>query len=269
MTAPVQHTGTRSVRQPNSRSVARPCTPPCVPTTSPRFPCPDLERRSPCFRRETRNVNVKVNDRRALRWAPTSTPSTLAGNGLRHHPPSKLKSNLRPPASRWAPKDARKANGGLGECYSERETRAPVWVVVGDTVIAAELVGLSDAERAGAEANPDVVELWLDDGVAPNGASGRAFGTGSVHGFDLTFCAPKSVSLLRGVAGEDVIDKAVAQAHSTALREALEYLAQHAGYARVHNRRRVKRTWRACRGWWPWHIGMRRVAREIHTCIPT
>jgi conjugative relaxase-like TrwC/TraI family protein len=138
-------------------------------------------------------------------------------------------------AAGQAARDARKANGGLGEYYSESETRAPVWVVVGDTAKAANLVGLSDAERAGAEADPDVAARWLDDGVAPNGASGRAFGTGSVHGFDLTFCAPKSVSVLRGVTGGDVVNKAVAQAHSTALREALEYLAQHAGYTRIHN----------------------------------
>jgi conjugative relaxase-like TrwC/TraI family protein len=111
----------------------------------------------------------------------------------------------------------------------------PVWVLVGDTATAAKLVGLGDAERAGAEADTDVAARWLDDGKGPNGASGRALTTGSVHGFDLTFSAPKSVSLARGVAGGDVVDKAVAQAHSTAVREPMEYLAQHAGYTRVHN----------------------------------
>jgi hypothetical protein len=48
-------------------------------------------------------------------------------------------------AASHAAKDARMANGGLGEYYSESETRAPVWVVVGDSVKAAKLVGLSDA----------------------------------------------------------------------------------------------------------------------------
>jgi len=56
-----------------------------------------------------------------------------------------------------------------------------------------------------------------------------------VHGFDLTFCAPKSVSLIRALRGDDVADKAVIDAHATALAEAMEYLAQHAGYTRVHN----------------------------------
>ena len=51
-------------------------------------------------------------------------------------------------AAGTAAKCARKANGGLSEYYSEGDTRAPVWVVVGDTGKAAKLVGLSDAEGA-------------------------------------------------------------------------------------------------------------------------
>lgn len=76
---------------------------------------------------------------------------------------------------------------------------------------------------------------WLDDGVTPNGAHGRAFGERGVHGFDLTFCAPKSVSLVRVLRTDDVVAKAIADAHTTALSEAMEYLAAHAGYTRVHN----------------------------------
>src|ERR1700739_4571565 len=102
-----------------------------------------------------------------------------------------------------AARDAARANGGLGEYYSERDTRAPVWMCVGDTKTAAELVGLSDADRAGGQANRDAVARWLDDGIAPNGARGRAFSDRDNHGFDLTFCAPKSVSVLRGL-GERV-----------------------------------------------------------------
>ena len=59
-------------------------------------------------------------------------------------------------------------------------------------------------QRAGGEADPEVVARWLDDGVAPNGECGRAFGERAMHGFDLTFCAPKSVSLIRAVRGDDV-----------------------------------------------------------------
>jgi hypothetical protein len=38
-----------------------------------------------------------------------------------------------------------------------------------------------------------------------------------VHGFDLTFCAPKSVSLVRLLRTDDVVAKAVADAHTTVL----------------------------------------------------
>lgn len=131
--------------------------------------------------------------------------------------------------------DAQKASGGLGEYYTEHDTRTPVWLCAGDTRRAAELVGLSDLERAGGEADPDVVENWLVGGKAPNGASGRGFREGSVHGFDLTFCAPKSVSLIRAIRADDVTDKAIADAHATAISKAMENLATHAGYTRVHN----------------------------------
>lgn len=40
-----------------------------------------------------------------------------------------------------AVKDARKAGGGLGEYYTEHDTRTPVWLCAGDTRTAAELVG--------------------------------------------------------------------------------------------------------------------------------
>jgi TrwC relaxase len=56
-----------------------------------------------------------------------------------------------------------------------------------------------------------------------------------VHGFDLTFCAPKSVSLVRALRTDDVVAKAIADGHTTALSEAMKYLAAHAGYTRVHN----------------------------------
>lgn len=134
-----------------------------------------------------------------------------------------------------AARNAQRANGGLGEYYAEGDTRAPVWVCAGDGRAAAELVGLGDAARAGGEADTGVVGRWLDEGVAPSGECGRALGKGSVHGFDLTFCAPKSVSLLRALHPNDVTQKAVVNAHTAALGEALEYLAEHAGYTRVHN----------------------------------
>jgi conjugative relaxase-like TrwC/TraI family protein len=60
-------------------------------------------------------------------------------------------------------------------------------------------------------------------------------GARGVHGFDLTFAAPKSASLVRVLRGDDVVQKAVADAHTTAISEAMEYQSQHAGYTRIHN----------------------------------
>ena len=138
-------------------------------------------------------------------------------------------------AAETATRDLTRATGGLGEYYSEHDTRAPTWLVAGDTHTVAKLVGLTDIQRAGAQAETEVVARWLDDGITPNGAHGRAFGQRGVHGFDLTFCAPKSVSLVRALGTDDVVGKAIADAHTTALAEAMEYLAVHAGYTRVHN----------------------------------
>ena len=132
--------------------------------------------------------------------------------------------------------DRQRANGGLGEYYSESDTRAPTWLIAGETARTAELVGLDGRAVDGGTADPDVAQRWLDDGIAPNGAAGRAFRKGSVHGFDLTFAAPKSVSLLRALTTE-VNDKAVSEAHGRAVTAAMTYLHQHAGYTRVHNPR--------------------------------
>src|SRR5246127_2814000 len=60
------------------------------------------------------------------------------------------------------------------------------------------------------------------------------FTTGSVHGFDLTFAAPKSVSLLRALT-DDIGDKAMLAAHQQGIDAAMNYLYEHAGYTRVHN----------------------------------
>ena len=55
-----------------------------------------------------------------------------------------------------------------------------------------------------------------------------------MHGFDLTFSAPKSVSLIRALT-DDVAEKVLATAHTQAVHAAMEYLHRHAGYTRVHN----------------------------------
>jgi len=130
--------------------------------------------------------------------------------------------------------DRQAAGGGLGEYYSERDTRVPTWMVAGDKAAVGALVGLNGAALDGGFADTEVAGRWLDDGIAPNGAAGRAFVKESVHGFDLTFASPKSVSLLRALSG-DVSEKAVLAAHQRGIEAAMTYLHDHAGYTRVHN----------------------------------
>jgi len=137
-------------------------------------------------------------------------------------------------AVRAASMERAAAGGGLGEYYSERDTRIPSWLLVGDVGEVANLTGLGADAVAGGDAETAVVTRWLDDGVAPNGRVGRVFTGGSVHGFDLTFCAPKSVSLLR-VMTDATGERCLQEAHNTAIREAMRYLHRHAGYTRVHN----------------------------------
>src|SRR5262249_30346419 len=95
----------------------------------------------------------------------------------------------------------------------------------------------------GGDADTDQARVWLDDGQSPNGVHGREFTETSVHGFDLTFSAPKSVSLIRALT-DDVAEKVLATAHTRAVHAAMQYLhrhaarqssPRHAGYTRVHN----------------------------------
>jgi conjugative relaxase-like TrwC/TraI family protein len=136
--------------------------------------------------------------------------------------------------AKQAAMDRQKANGGLAEYYSEGETRVPTWLVVGDKEVLSHTTGLADAALDGGDADTDDARVWLDDGRAPNGAQGRAFTDKSIHGFDLTFAAPKSVSLIRALT-DDVAEKVLAVAHTKAVHAAMEYLHRHAGYTRVHN----------------------------------
>ena len=136
--------------------------------------------------------------------------------------------------AKQASTDRPRANGGLGEYYSEGDTRAPTWLISGDAAKVGELTGLDGAALDGGFADTGVAADWLDDGVSPNGATGRMFTETSVHGFDLMFAAPKSVSLFRALS-DDVGEKVMAEAHTKAIKTAMTYLHTHAGYTRIHN----------------------------------
>jgi conjugative relaxase-like TrwC/TraI family protein len=163
----------------------------------------------------------------AVRWSPVLTISRLSRWSINYY-------NDTARQARQAGLDRRRANGGLGEYYSEGDTREPTWLIAGDAARTVALVGLDGRAVDGGAADPDVAARWLDDGIAPNGAAGRGFSKGSVHGFDLTFAAPKSVSLLRALT-DGIGEKVMQAAHVRAVKAAMTYLHQHAGYTRVHN----------------------------------
>jgi conjugative relaxase-like TrwC/TraI family protein len=112
------------------------------------------------------------------------------------------------------------AGDGLAEYYTEGETRVPSWLVVGDKPFIAAATGLGGSALDGGDADTEVARVWLDDGRAPSGAIGREFTEKSVHGFDLTFSAPKSVSLVRALT-DDIAEKVLATAHTQAVHAAM------------------------------------------------
>ncbi len=155
-------------------------------------------------------------------------------------------------------KDRAKANGGLGDYYSEHETRVPTWMVTGDKDRVSGLVGVSVENLDGGTVDPEVVARWCDDGVAPNGLAGRAFNDApdrvhehglplvdkdgnevqsrqSVHAFDCTIAAPKSASLVRALT-DPTTEKIFGAAHKTAAQAAFDYMGEHGGYTRVYNK---------------------------------
>ena len=168
-----------------------------------------------------------ISHPKVVRWSPVLTISRLSRWSINYYNDTARQASQ-------AGLDRQRANGGLGEYYSEGDTRAPTWLIAGDAARTETLVGLDGRAAEGGAADPDMVRRWLDDGIAPNGAPGRAFTKGSVHGFDLTFAAPKSVSLLRALT-HDIAEKAMQAAHQRAITAAMTYLNQHAGYTRVHN----------------------------------
>ena len=118
--------------------------------------------------------------------------------------------------------------GGLAEYYSERDTRAPQMVVVGDAVHARDAMGV---EHGGA-ISADEVSGWFGSGRAPGGVH-RVSRRPGTQGWDLTFAAPKSVSVLAALGDDPWV---VVDAFERGVDEAMRYVHRHAGYTRVHNR---------------------------------
>lgn len=121
-------------------------------------------------------------------------------------------------------------NRGPDSYYSEDGKRpASVWFR-GEKV--AEVSAFLGAEN-GTVVSGKTVENWFNKAVAPSGVKlGKALGDKGVPGFDLTFCAPKSVSLLWGMGADSSVRSIIDEAHQAAVSQALDYLSEHAGYTR-------------------------------------
>jgi conjugative relaxase-like TrwC/TraI family protein len=110
-----------------------------------------------------------------------------------------------------------------GEEYYTGSGETPgVWIAEGS-----ERLGLDG------EVDREHMRLVLDgiSSVDGNPLVSRRPAAGRVAGFDLTFSAPKSVSLLYGP-GLDWVAHAVTRAHDTAAKDALRYLERHELLAR-------------------------------------
>ncbi|MGP6175353.1 MobF family relaxase [Corynebacterium sp. A21] len=124
-------------------------------------------------------------------------------------------------------------NLGPDAYYSEDGTRpAQAWIVArtdSQQAAVAEFLGTD----TGAVVDGSTVQKWFNQAQAPSGKSlGRRPGSSGVPGFDLTLCAPKSVSLIWGLSASAATREAVDQAHARAVNVALVYLSEHAGYTR-------------------------------------
>jgi conjugative relaxase-like TrwC/TraI family protein len=110
---------------------------------------------------------------------------------------------------------------GREDYYAGRGEMPGTWAGAG-----IDLLMESDGEVSAEQFSALLAGRSLVTGEELGSASER-----SVHGFDLTFRAPKSVSLLYGV-GEQPIATAARDAHDLAVREALGYLEREACWTR-------------------------------------
>ncbi len=115
--------------------------------------------------------------------------------------------------------------GGLEDYYAGRGEAPGHWVGSGSA--SASLVGEVTAEqlaRLFEGCHPDTGEMLGAPYKVPEGVD-------RVTGWDLTFSAPKSVSVLWAVGGGD-IGMAVREAHDAAVAAGLAYLEEHAAFSR-------------------------------------
>nr|WP_010991838.1 MobF family relaxase [Corynebacterium glutamicum]CAD12223.1 TraA protein [Corynebacterium glutamicum] len=117
--------------------------------------------------------------------------------------------------------------------YSEDGTQPATAWIQARTEAQATTVATALGVKNGAQVDGADVGQWFNHALAPSGHKlGRAPKNSGVPGFDLTFCAPKSVSLIWGLTDDTDVRSTVDLAHHRAVTTALSYLSEHAGYTR-------------------------------------
>ncbi len=120
-------------------------------------------------------------------------------------------------------------SGPVGYYSEAGSAPGQAWVKGADVVEYARLLGVEQGQVLSGER----VKNWFNNVTSPKGEKlGRVLREDGVPGFDLTFCAPKSVSVLWGLSGRDEVRQVVDDAHATAVATALDYLETHAAYTR-------------------------------------
>ena len=111
---------------------------------------------------------------------------------------------------------------GIEDYYTGQGEAPGRWLGTGSREL--ELSGQVEADALRAVLNGN-----RPDGSGPLTRSGQ--GQNRVPGFDLTFSAPKSVSLLFGL-GDPEVSRAVRDAHEAAVEASLDYMERHAAMGR-------------------------------------
>ena len=126
------------------------------------------------------------------------------------------------------------SQAGIEGYYSE-DGRQPAraWVA-GATDSAVAVMETYLGVSAGSVVDGKDVRRWFNEAVAPSGSKlAPRVKSNSVLGFDMTFCAPKSASMLWGLTDDPGVRDAVNDAHEKAVAQALRYLETHASYTRI------------------------------------
>ena len=120
------------------------------------------------------------------------------------------------------------------EAYYSEDGRQPARAWVVSVVPEAEpLLERTYGVKNGQAVEGKDVTRWFYNAQAPSGVTlGRVPGDRGVPGYDMTFCAPKSVSVLWGLSDDERVRAAVDATHDKAGAAALRYLELHAGYTR-------------------------------------